>query len=106
MSSGLKATHKVLLCGYYGESNLGDDALLQVLLETCPADWQPVITASDVASVKAMASHADVVDRRSIVSVLASVGQVQAVDSLTDFFHRQEHVFQRCSVNIDASSQI
>ena len=38
---------KVLLCGYYGEQNLGDDALLQVLLNQLPAGWEPLVTARD-----------------------------------------------------------
>ena len=37
----------VMLCGYYGEHNLGDDALLSVLLEELPSEWHPCITAFD-----------------------------------------------------------
>jgi polysaccharide pyruvyl transferase WcaK-like protein len=28
---------RALICGYYGEHNLGDDALLEVLLDQLPA---------------------------------------------------------------------
>ena len=30
----------LLLCGYYGEHNLGDDALLQVLVSALPQSQQ------------------------------------------------------------------
>ncbi|MEB3318643.1 MAG: polysaccharide pyruvyl transferase CsaB [Cyanobacteriota bacterium] len=36
-----------LLCGYYGEHNLGDDALLEVLLSQLPSDCEPWVTAHD-----------------------------------------------------------
>jgi polysaccharide pyruvyl transferase CsaB len=36
-----------LLCGYYGEHNLGDDVLLEVLLCQLPPGCQPVVTAHD-----------------------------------------------------------
>ncbi|MEB3156710.1 MAG: polysaccharide pyruvyl transferase CsaB [Cyanobacteriota bacterium] len=36
-----------MLCGYYGEHNLGDDALLEVLLSRLPAGCKPVVTARD-----------------------------------------------------------
>ena len=36
-----------MLCGYYGEHNLGDDALLTVLLRELPAGWEPLVTAHD-----------------------------------------------------------
>ena len=69
----------VLLCGYYGEDNLGDDALLQVLLQQLPSGFRPLITAHDRDAVKRLAPEAAVVNRRSLRAVLASVGQVNAV---------------------------
>jgi hypothetical protein len=39
----------LLLCGYYGEHNLGDDALLQVLLQGLPGSAPLMITAHDQA---------------------------------------------------------
>jgi polysaccharide pyruvyl transferase CsaB len=36
-----------LLCGYYGEHNLGDDALLEVLLSQLPPGSEPLVTARD-----------------------------------------------------------
>ena len=42
----------VLICGYYGEHNLGDDALLAVLLQSLPKGWTPIITAHDGQAVR------------------------------------------------------
>ena len=42
----------VLLCGYYGEHNLGDDALLEALLQLLPAGVTPLVTAFDEAQVR------------------------------------------------------
>ena len=42
-------TRNVLVCGYYGEHNLGDDALLEVLLTSClpiGRRWSPPMTGS------------------------------------------------------------
>ncbi|MFN9644616.1 MAG: polysaccharide pyruvyl transferase CsaB, partial [Cyanobacteriota bacterium] len=36
-----------LLCGYYGEHNIGDDALLAVLLSQVPPGSDPLVTARD-----------------------------------------------------------
>jgi polysaccharide pyruvyl transferase WcaK-like protein len=35
------ASGSVLLCGYYGEHNIGDDALLAALLQQLPAGCTP-----------------------------------------------------------------
>ena len=57
----------VLLCGYYGEHNLGDDALLQVLVSALPQSQQLLITARDPAPVLALAPSAVTVNRRSLL---------------------------------------
>ena len=44
---------RVLLCGYYGEHNLGDDALLATLLATLPPSCRVVVTARDQHQVQA-----------------------------------------------------
>ena len=41
-----------LLCGYYGEHNIGDDALLQALLSALPAEAKPCVTAADQQQVQ------------------------------------------------------
>ena len=56
----------LLLCGYYGEHNLGDDALLQVLVSSLPQPQQLLITARDPAPVLALAPSAQAVNRRSL----------------------------------------
>ena len=42
----------VLLCGYYGEHNLGDDALLATLLVLLPPSCPVVVTAQDQQQVR------------------------------------------------------
>lgn len=43
---------RVLLCGYYGEHNLGDDALLATLLALLPPSCPVVVTARDQQQVR------------------------------------------------------
>ena len=74
-----RSTPALLLCGYYGENNLGDDALLSVLVGDLPAGVQLWITAHDPTSVARIRSDATPVDRRSLRAVLAAVGRVDAV---------------------------
>lgn len=61
-----------LLCGYYGEHNLGDDALLEALIGQLPKHWQPLITAHDQGQVEAR-YHLPTVQRRSLASVLKAL---------------------------------
>ena len=79
MTVGTTEATVVLLCGYYGEDNLGDDALLQVLLQDLPWGSRPLITARNSASVQRFCADATVVNRRSVRAVLGSVNRVQAV---------------------------
>ncbi len=72
-------TRTLLLCGYYGENNLGDDALLLVLLQQIPASFSLLITANDQQALRALAPMADCVARRSLGSVLAAVGRADAL---------------------------
>lgn len=64
----------LLLCGYYGEHNLGDDALLEVLLAQLPAGTAVVVTAHDEAQVRQRHGVATVNRRRlrSVLQALAS----------------------------------
>ncbi len=67
-----------LLVGYYGEHNLGDDALLQVLLSQLPAHCTPTVTARDLAEVRQRFGVATV-DRRRFDRVLAALGPCDAL---------------------------
>ncbi len=62
----------MLLCGYYGEHNLGDDALLTALLRQLPPQLTPLVTAHDQAEVRGRFGVATV-DRRSPRAVLAAL---------------------------------
>jgi polysaccharide pyruvyl transferase CsaB len=62
-----------LLCGYYGEHNLGDDALLEVLLHQLPPGCQPLVTAHDQPWVAERFGVATC-DRRRLLEVLAQLG--------------------------------
>ena len=80
--SGLASSsspRRILLCGYYGEHNLGDDALLEVLNKQLPQGWQPLITAHDSLAVQTIVPRSSVVNRRSLKAVLNSIKQVQVV---------------------------
>ena len=79
MGVGITGTPDVLLCGYYGEDNLGDDALLQVLLQELPESVRPLITARDASAIQRLAPDASIVNRRSLRSVLRSIGSVRAL---------------------------
>jgi polysaccharide pyruvyl transferase CsaB len=68
----------VLLCGYYGEHNLGDDALLEVLLSQLPPAWQPLVTARDQELVRCRFGVATT-DRRSLVGVLRALAGCDAL---------------------------
>jgi polysaccharide pyruvyl transferase CsaB len=78
VAGGGKQQSRVLLCGYYGEHNLGDDALLQVLLSQLPASLEPLVTAHDQAQVRERFGVATT-DRRTLSGVLCSLGRCQAL---------------------------
>jgi polysaccharide pyruvyl transferase CsaB len=67
-----------LLVGYYGEHNLGDDALLEVLLRQLPPGWEPTVTARDQPQVRQRFGVATV-DRRSLAAVLNALGRSDAL---------------------------
>jgi polysaccharide pyruvyl transferase CsaB len=68
----------LLLCGYYGEHNLGDDALLEVLLSQRPADTAVIVTAHDELQVQQRHDVATV-NRRSLKAVLKALGRSRAL---------------------------
>ncbi|MEB3201947.1 MAG: polysaccharide pyruvyl transferase CsaB [Synechococcus sp.] len=63
---------RLLLCGYYGEHNLGDDALLEVLLCQLPPGSQAVVTAHDQGLVQERFG-VETVQRRSLGLVLKAL---------------------------------
>lgn len=67
-----------MICGYYGEHNLGDDALLEVLLSELPSTCEPLVTAHDQPWVRQRFGVATC-DRRRLSEVL---GKLASCDSL------------------------
>ncbi|MCT0202335.1 polysaccharide pyruvyl transferase CsaB [Synechococcus sp. CS-603] len=72
------ADPRVLLCGYYGEHNLGDDALLEALLGQLPAGIVPVVTAFDQAEIERCFAL-ETTQRRQLPAVLATLGSCRAL---------------------------
>lgn len=72
------AGKRVLLCGYYGEHNLGDDALLEVALSQLPPDVRPIVTAHDQAQVQDRFG-VTTVPRRSLRAVLQALTQADGL---------------------------
>jgi len=77
-SSPVPGPCRPLLVGYYGEHNLGDDALLEVLLQQLPAGAEPIVTARDQQLV-AQLFGVTCVDRASLRQVLAALGSAHAL---------------------------
>ncbi|MBM5820888.1 MAG: polysaccharide pyruvyl transferase CsaB [Cyanobacteria bacterium K_Offshore_surface_m2_011] len=69
---------RALICGYYGEHNLGDDALLEVLLGQLPGGCRPLVTAHDQALVRERFG-VETTDRRRLKDVLAALGRCDAL---------------------------
>jgi polysaccharide pyruvyl transferase CsaB len=69
---------RALICGYYGEHNLGDDALLQVLLAQLPGGCLPLVTAHDQRLVQERFG-VETTDRRRLGGVLAALGRCDAL---------------------------
>ncbi len=72
-------TRNVLVCGYYGEHNLGDDALLDVLLTQLSPAWKALVTAHDVAAVTALHPEVQTVQRRSLTTTIKALMRCQAL---------------------------
>ena len=71
-------TKRVLLCGYYGEHNLGDDALLQVALSQLPAGVLPTVTAHDERQIQERFG-VSTVPRRSLRAVFQALKGLDAL---------------------------
>lgn len=70
--------HRPMICGYYGEHNLGDDALLEVVLAELPQGCVPLVTAHDQAWVQERFGVATC-NRRRLAEVM---GQLASCDAL------------------------
>jgi len=68
----------VLLCGYYGECNLGDDALLATLLALLPPHCHVVATAGDPQQVQ-MQFGVDTCPRHHPIRLLLALVQAQVL---------------------------
>ena len=73
-----QSARRPLLCGYYGEHNLGDDALLEVLLAQLPAGCLATVTAHDGALVR-QRFGVETVARRSLTLVLKALRHCDAL---------------------------
>ncbi|MGC6483588.1 MAG: polysaccharide pyruvyl transferase CsaB [Synechococcus sp.] len=72
-------TGDVLVCGYYGEHNLGDDALLDVLLTQLPPSWTALVTAHDGAAVQAAHPHVETVQRRALLTTIRALMRAEVL---------------------------
>nr|AUG32173.1 hypothetical protein PLO_166 [Paulinella longichromatophora] len=62
----------ILICGYYGEGNLGDDAILRALLDTLPREFLPIVTSYNQWYIQNY-FKVKTVARRSITKVVKSM---------------------------------
>jgi len=69
---------RALLCGYYGEHNLGDDALLEALLAQLPEGCQPLVGVHDQALVQQRFGVATC-DRRRLGAMLRALRHCDAL---------------------------
>lgn len=77
-SAPTRVTTSVILCGYYGEHNLGDDALLAALLAQLPPSVTPLVTAFDQEQIRRQHGVASV-NRRSLRAVLDGLSRCRAL---------------------------
>lgn len=68
---------RALLCGYYGEGNGGDEALLAALLQLLPADVEPLVLSGNPAATSTCYG-VEACDRRSFSAVLSAMRRSDA----------------------------
>ncbi|NEO86741.1 MAG: polysaccharide pyruvyl transferase CsaB [Spirulina sp. SIO3F2] len=68
---------KAILCGYYGQGNGGDEALLATLLQMLPSNWQPLVLSGDPHQTYQQ-YHVQAYDRRSAPQLLTAFGTADA----------------------------
>ena len=74
-----KPVFTILLCGYYGEHNLGDDALLATLLDLLPPACHVVVTAQDQEQVRKQFDFVATCPRGKPIKVLLALVRAQAL---------------------------
>ncbi|AFY59365.1 polysaccharide pyruvyl transferase CsaB [Synechococcus sp. PCC 6312] len=72
----VKAHRTVLLCGYYGFGNGGDEALLAVLLQLLPVDVTPIVLSANVSETQAL-HRVMAVNRQQFGQLLQTIRQCQ-----------------------------
>ncbi|MDX2099351.1 MAG: polysaccharide pyruvyl transferase CsaB [Leptolyngbyaceae cyanobacterium bins.59] len=68
---------RAVLCGYYGQGNGGDEALLASLLQMLPASVEPIVLSGNPAQTKKRYG-VQTCDRKSFGAVLQALRQSQA----------------------------
>lgn len=64
---------KAILCGYYGQGNGGDEALLATLLQMLPTDWQPLVFSGNPRHTYQQYG-VQACDRRSFAQIVQALG--------------------------------
>jgi polysaccharide pyruvyl transferase CsaB len=67
---------RAVLCGYYGQGNGGDEALLASLLQMLPAQVTPIVLSGNPAQTRDR-YQVEAVDRKSLVAVLQALRKSQ-----------------------------
>ncbi len=70
-----KTKYQALICGYFGENNLGDDVLLNILLNSLPDQIQPVVTFGTSSPLDYLPSNSRFINRKSFFSLLKELAQ-------------------------------
>lgn len=70
-------TRKAILCGYYGQGNGGDEALLATLLQMLPPGWQPLVLSGNPRHTYQQYG-VEACDRRSFAQILQAFGASDA----------------------------
>ena len=84
---------KVLLCGYFGENNLGDDALMTILVNELPSNCNLTIMVNDYELTTHLAPKASLVKRKSIRDIYSSIQSTDLIIWVEEVYYRIAQVF-------------